>query len=92
MPKRTPQLKEREALALTLQPDPPSLREMKRLMKLNKETCWKILIRNQALLDELRRANAPRVVQGPRHEDELMTARNHGRSGTVSHAPERMAQ
>jgi len=52
--KRTPPSKEREVLALALQPDPLSLREMARLTKLNKETCRQIIKRRQALLDEYR--------------------------------------
>lgn len=60
--KRTPPSKEREVLALALQPDPPSLREMKRLTDLNHETCRKILKRNQALLDEYRQAKKDSIL------------------------------
>lgn len=62
MAKRTPPSKERQVLALALQPDPPSFREMERLTDLNKETCRKILKRNQALLDEYRQAKKDSIL------------------------------
>jgi len=62
MAKRTPPSKEREVLALALQPDPPSLREIERLTNLNKETCRKILQRNQGLIDEYRLAKKDSIL------------------------------
>ena len=63
MAKRTPPSKEREVLALALQPDPPSLREMERLMKLSKEICRQILIRNQGLIDEYRQLKKASIIE-----------------------------
>lgn len=62
MAKRTPPSKEREVLALALQPDPPSLREMERLTDLNKETCRLILKRNQGLIDEYRQLKRDSIL------------------------------
>ena len=62
MAKRTPPSKAREVLALALQPDPPSLREMERLTDLSKETCRQILKRNQALMDEYRQLKKASIL------------------------------